>query len=1057
MAGLLLLAAPVQAAPPLPMPPTLCPTTDTTPTLTASGDPNVTGDQAYIVDTGSTGLVFETDLPSTGDSASVINGEAINSTNPVAAAITFYGEFDLVCYDGSAGASITSADIGIAVDELSDGDVLLYIAHALTSNSVGVQVTHDGDGLVDIAAGAITTFDAGILVARLGEGTTKILANGPIDSTGPGIVVFYDPGSSGDVEVETKGDVASEDSGIAIVHAGEVGGVSVTTAAGTTISARGGLGPPLSGGPAGIYVERSASGAPLSGGDIEIVNGADIDAEYAGILVDVCDCVQTAVSITSSGDITADDGAGIFVSHISDADVTIEQTGSITSANGGGVFVYKEGTGNIGITATGGIDAFVGAVYAFLDGPGNIGIDLAGTIVSHTGAPAVLGLGSGAAGITRIDSAADITSELGIVAGGADVRIGITGGTIRSEQAINAVGDTVALSIGSGAGIEVTSVSGIGVLIDALGATMEIAGSIDATGTDAIVFASGPGQLTLLPGFDIKGNVSAASATGDVLRFGGAGTEMFDLDRIGTQFTGFDSLVKTGSSDWSFTGSTFTGSLRAEDGIVRVNTALPGLDLQLTGSGILKGTGTIGSLTASGGSVAPGNSIGTLIVAGNVVMDAGSNYDVEVNATGGSDKVAAGGTATLSTTATVSVAMEPGTYGAVTQYTILSAAGGVAGTFDDDVNVTSAFFDGALTYDANNVYLTLTRNSLTLGDFTKTPNQTATAAALDAGGKGAPYFGQLLVLSGGQTPGALDAISGDGYASVTAAALDDGRFVRDAALDRRGTRGVWSTPYGGVSHLPGDGNGPAVDHATGGLLLGADSAMGDGWLGVLLGYGQSRYDIASRDMDARSSEITLGAYGGAQWDAFYASFGGAITGRDIDATRRVIFPGVSDTFTASYASATAQAFGELGYRIDMNGTTITPFGGLAGLMATTSGYTEGGTGAGALTVDPSVASALVATLGVRLEHEIALADDMTLTLRASAAWRHAFGGASTTNRAAGTSAFTVAGAPLPADTLAISAGTALDMGQVNLDLDYTGSLGSGGSASALTATLSGRF
>ena len=82
---------------------------------------------------------------------------------------------------------------------------------------------------------------------------------------------------------------------------------------------------------------------------------------------------------------------------------------------------------------------------------------------------------------------------------------------------------------------------------------------------------------------------------------------------------------------------------------------------------------------------------------------------------------------------------------------------------------------------------------------------------------------------------------------------------------------------------------------------------------------------------------------------------------------------------------------------------------------------------------------------------------MTLTLRASAAWRHALGGASTTNRAAGTSAFTVAGAPLPADTLAISAGTALDMGQVSLGLDYTGSLGSGGSASALTATLSGRF
>ena len=304
---------------------------------------------------------------------------------------------------------------------------------------------------------------------------------------------------------------------------------------------------------------------------------------------------------------------------------------------------------------------------------------------------------------------------------------------------------------------------------------------------------------------------------------------------------------------------------------------------------------------------------------------------------------------------------------------------------------------------------------------------------------------------------ALDALSGDGYASLTAAAIDDGRFVRDAALDRHGARGIWSTPYAGLSHLPGDGNGPGVDHATAGVLLGGDGKVGDGWVGVLLGYGQSRFDIPARDMSATSDEFSLGTYGGADWNAFYASFGASVTARGIDATRAVALPGISDSFTAQYASLTAQAFTELGYRIDLSGTAVTPFGGLAGLQTATTGYTETGTGPGALTVDPSMASALVATLGLRLEHEIALGDDRTLTLHASAAWRHAMGKASTTNSMAGAAAFVVAGAPLTPDTVDVSAGTWLSMGQLNVGVDYTGSFGSGGVSNAATATLAGQF
>ena len=62
--------------------------------------------------------------------------------------------------------------------------------------------------------------------------------------------------------------------------------------------------------------------------------------------------------------------------------------------------------------------------------------------------------------------------------------------------------------------------------------------------------------------------------------------------------------------------------------------------------GTLGGNGTVGNLVvASGGTVAPGNSIGTLTVSGNY-SQTGGVYQVEVNSAGQNDKIVATGTAT---------------------------------------------------------------------------------------------------------------------------------------------------------------------------------------------------------------------------------------------------------------------------------------------------------------------------------------------------------------------------------------------------------------------------
>jgi len=64
-------------------------------------------------------------------------------------------------------------------------------------------------------------------------------------------------------------------------------------------------------------------------------------------------------------------------------------------------------------------------------------------------------------------------------------------------------------------------------------------------------------------------------------------------------------------------------------------------------AGTLGGTGTIMGNVLNAGTVAPGNSIGTLSIAGNYMHAASGTYSVEVNGAGQSDLINVGGAARL--------------------------------------------------------------------------------------------------------------------------------------------------------------------------------------------------------------------------------------------------------------------------------------------------------------------------------------------------------------------------------------------------------------------------
>ena len=96
--------------------------------------------------------------------------------------------------------------------------------------------------------------------------------------------------------------------------------------------------------------------------------------------------------------------------------------------------------------------------------------------------------------------------------------------------------------------------------------------------------------------------------------------------------------------------------------------------------GFSGGSGIVGDVV-NNGTIAPGNSIGILTIAGNYMQASGSTYEVEIDASPAADRINVSGTATIQGGTTVSVIAAPGAYTPGMRYTILNALGGVIGTY----------------------------------------------------------------------------------------------------------------------------------------------------------------------------------------------------------------------------------------------------------------------------------------------------------------------------------------------------------------------------------------
>ncbi len=339
--------------------------------------------------------------------------------------------------------------------------------------------------------------------------------------------------------------------------------------------------------------------------------------------------------------------------------------GSGSSIGGDGLFAGAGGGGNAGAGGNGNVSTGFGG------GGGGGGGASGGSPAGGTGGT---GGGNGA-------TANGSSSSGGGGGGGAGFGGGVflrTGGTLTFNSDITSNQSTTAGSAGSGGAVPLAT-----------------GGSSDGDG----VYLMSGATLTLSPG--AGGNKTIAA-----------------------EISGPGAVTKNGLGTFNLSATNnYTGATTINAGTLIVNGSIATSSATTVAAGSsLKGTGTV-SVTTLNGILKPGNSIGTITVAGAYTQNSGSTLQIEIEPSGNASKVDITGAATINNSATLEVTAQGGDYSTDRVYTVLDAAGGRTGEFSTFTVVNPGELDGgtlAVSYTANLVQLLFTADSTTIPTATTT-------------------------------------------------------------------------------------------------------------------------------------------------------------------------------------------------------------------------------------------------------------------------------------------------------------------------------------------------
>ncbi|WP_189506400.1 autotransporter domain-containing protein [Tianweitania populi] len=561
---------------------------------------------------------------------------------------------------------------------------------------------------------------------------------------------------------------------------------------------------------------------------------------------------------------------------------------------------------------------------------------------------------------------------------------------------------------------------------------------VDGTTTADDSFANTDGGLLIVDGeltgltslvndantsLTVFGDRSIFVTTGSTLQtqyFGGSSADAVsqidgELDVTGAAsadytgaFTGSGVINMTGGGLLNLTGinterSSFTGTTNVTDSTLRVNGLFGDLDdtdgsnqarVSVNSNGRLAGSGEIaGSVSLNNGStLAPGNSIGTLRVAGDVTFGEGSTYEVEIDATSKSDRLVSEGIVSING-GTVSVLGAAGAYSDADRYTIISA-GGISGEFSGVID-NLPDIDAYAVYNPSNVQLGLKKQGIVIPDPETDPEpepQPTPGFSNKANGPASLYGAGNASMAFAETLGRRISMQSQlGRMSVTGATIPlgfaeepsakttglshPGVFNNETAeiapiVDSSGLA-VWISGFGEDTSVVSRGSAFGYDSQTGGVAGGfeyTNYGTGTTVFGLAGGYSRTNVDVADGEADADAGHF--GFYGSHTEGNLAISGALAYTWLNYDLTRDIAVG--ADTITArgdadgTALSGFAEAFYDLAPAVGLSNVQLGPVARLRGVHASRDSYTEDGAGLLNLTVDDEHSDQLYAVFGARL-------------------------------------------------------------------------------------------
>jgi uncharacterized protein with beta-barrel porin domain len=643
--------------------------------------------------------------------------------------------------------------------------------------------------------------------------------------------------------------------------------------------------------------------------------------------------------------------AGVFISDVSKFSGGVSNSGTIS------VGVTNSANGAINGGVAGVIVASVSDFSGGISNSGAIQVAVANS-GSIAGAIAGIAVSSVSTFTGNISNSGTISAANGILIG-ADVNFA-AGSAIANSGTI----------IGSTAAIDVSA------------ATSPV--TINQTGgliSGAIKLSSNADVLNVSGGA-IAGNIVGAG-TANTLNFAlGSGTFTYGS---AYSFSGINQ-VNVNSGLVILNGVNSAANVRINGGTLEVGDA-QNLGARLTSTtpieiyGTLAGHGTVfGSvLMEPGGVLAPGGSIGVLTVTGGLAFAPGSFYAVSITPTAASLTQFNGALALSG--ATVLVTPQLGKYSART-YQILTSSTplGAGNTFNPTVQVTRSGLiksDPTLSYDANDVYLTVAPYTSTLDLPANSPWNARNAAGainnvINSGATLPAAFQNLAGLSGNTLSSAVNQLAGQqqgafapgGFkagdlflnlllnpyvegrggnfgAGATAPALsyapdpvasEAAKAFSNLALDPTSIAAsrpaFWGGAYGGGGKISGDGvTGAARTNSNVyGFAVGADyRPQPNALVGFALAGGGTSYGLGQGLGGGYSSMFQAGGYGVLNFGPAYVSAALAYTFHDVTTNRAGAEAGIGNQNGAFNANLLSNRI-EAGYSLPVyGGLTFTPY------------------------------------------------------------------------------------------------------------------------------------